>query len=109
MKTKIWNDKKSTAALAIGETDNGVWLSSSRTRGESFTMGLSPSEARMLASWLVEAAYDAETSASIRDMKRNFHQCTLNKPLLMVIPPDGCDICCPIHGKHRIFGTQVLL
>jgi hypothetical protein len=31
-------------------------------------------------------------------------QCTLTKPLLMVIPPGGTYITCPVHGSHFIQG-----
>ena len=34
-------------------------------------------------------------------------QCILNKPLWMVIPPDGFHLPCPIHGKHFIIGIRV--
>jgi hypothetical protein len=35
-------------------------------------------------------------------------ECTLNKPLWIVIPPGGhIHINCPIHGSHRINGPMV--
>jgi hypothetical protein len=35
-------------------------------------------------------------------------QCTLNKPLWMVIPPGGVHLSCPVHPEgHHVFGPQV--
>lgn len=35
-------------------------------------------------------------------------QCTLNKPLFMVIPPGGVHLECPVHPEgHHVFGPQV--
>ncbi len=35
-------------------------------------------------------------------------ECSLRKPLWMVIPPGGVHIPCPVHpGGHHIFGPQV--
>lgn len=35
-------------------------------------------------------------------------QCTLNKPLWMVIPPGGVHLECPVHPDgHHVFGSQV--
>lgn len=35
-------------------------------------------------------------------------QCTLNKPLWMVIPPEGVHIPCPVHPEgHHIYGSPV--
>jgi len=35
-------------------------------------------------------------------------QCVLNKPLMMVIPPDGAHLSCPAHAEgHHVFGSQV--
>lgn len=34
-------------------------------------------------------------------------QCTMNKPLLLVIPPGGIHVACPIHGSHFLVGPQV--
>lgn len=37
-------------------------------------------------------------------------QCTANKPLLLVIPPEGITIPCPIHEKgHFVKGSSMLL
>lgn len=37
-------------------------------------------------------------------------QCVLNKPLHMVIPPQGAHLSCPVHPDgHHIFGSQVML
>ena len=30
-------------------------------------------------------------------------RCTLRDPLLMVVPPGGADVECPVHGKHRVY------
>lgn len=32
-------------------------------------------------------------------------ECSLGKPLWMVIPPQGIHISCPVHGKHFIPGN----
>lgn len=37
------------------------------------------------------------------------NNCILGKPLLICIPPEGIDICCPVHGKHRLYGQKVFL
>lgn len=35
-------------------------------------------------------------------------QCVLNKPLMMLIPPQGVHLSCPVHpGGHHVFGPQV--
>jgi hypothetical protein len=35
-------------------------------------------------------------------------ECTLNKPLWMVIPPEGAHLSCPIHPNgHHIYGPSV--
>ena len=35
-------------------------------------------------------------------------ECSLHKPLWMVIPPGGVHISCPVHPNgHHIFGSQV--
>ncbi len=35
-------------------------------------------------------------------------QCVLNKPLMMVIPPGGVHLECPIHPEgHHVFGPQI--
>lgn len=35
-------------------------------------------------------------------------QCVLNKPLMMVIPPGGVHLSCPVHSDgHHIFGPSV--
>lgn len=35
-------------------------------------------------------------------------QCTMNRPLSMVIPPQGVHLSCPVHpAGHHIFGSQV--
>ena len=35
-------------------------------------------------------------------------QCTLNKPLFMVIPPGGVHLSCPVHpGGHHIDGPGI--
>jgi hypothetical protein len=35
-------------------------------------------------------------------------QCVLNKPLYMVIPPEGIHLSCPAHSEgHHVFGSQV--
>ncbi len=35
-------------------------------------------------------------------------QCTVGKPLLMVIPPEGITLYCPIHPKgHFIKGSSI--
>ena len=35
-------------------------------------------------------------------------QCTLNKPIWMVIPPEGVHISCPVHPEgHHIYGSPV--
>jgi hypothetical protein len=35
-------------------------------------------------------------------------QCTLNKPLWMVIPPEGVHLSCPVHPEgHHVFGSSV--
>ncbi len=35
-------------------------------------------------------------------------QCTLNKPLWMVIPPEGVHISCPAHPEgHHIYGSSI--
>lgn len=35
-------------------------------------------------------------------------QCCLNKPLMMVIPPGGVHLSCPVHPEgHHIHGQQV--
>ena len=35
-------------------------------------------------------------------------QCVLNKPLMMVIPPGGVHLECPIHpAGHHVFGPQI--
>lgn len=31
-------------------------------------------------------------------------QCTLHKPLLIVIPPEGVTIPCPVHPEGHFFG-----
>jgi len=36
-------------------------------------------------------------------------QCILNKPLLMVIPPEGIVLPCPVHpGGHFVHGSPVM-
>jgi hypothetical protein len=35
-------------------------------------------------------------------------QCTLNKPIWMVIPPEGVHISCPVHPEgHHIYGSPI--
>lgn len=35
-------------------------------------------------------------------------QCVLNQPLMMVIPPGGVHLDCPVHpAGHHIFGNQI--
>jgi hypothetical protein len=35
-------------------------------------------------------------------------ECTLNKPLWMVIPAEGIHLACPVHPEgHHIYGTQI--
>ena len=35
-------------------------------------------------------------------------ECILNKPLWMVIPPEGVHLSCPVHpGGHHVFGANV--
>jgi len=35
-------------------------------------------------------------------------QCTLNKPLFMVIPPGGVHLSCPVHPEgHHIYGPDI--
>ena len=35
-------------------------------------------------------------------------QCVLNKPIWMVIPPEGIHLSCPVHPEgHHIYGTQI--
>lgn len=37
-----------------------------------------------------------------------FNQCTLSKPLLIVIPPKGIHLSCPVHSAgHHIYGSRV--
>ena len=37
-------------------------------------------------------------------------QCVLNKPLMMVIPPGGIHLECPVHPEgHHVFGQQVYM
>lgn len=37
-------------------------------------------------------------------------QCVLNKPLMMVIPPGGVRLSCPVHPEgHHVFGSQVYM
>lgn len=35
--------------------------------------------------------------------------CTLNKPIWMVIPPEGTHISCPVHGKHWLRGSGMVV
>ncbi len=36
-------------------------------------------------------------------------QCVLNKPLMIVIPPEGMHLSCPVHPEgHHVFGTGVV-
>lgn len=38
----------------------------------------------------------------------NGQRCTLNQPLMMVIPPEGVHLDCPVHSAgHHIFGSGV--
>ena len=38
----------------------------------------------------------------------DYAECTLGKPLWMVIPPEGAHISCPVHPEgHHIFGPNV--
>ena len=35
-------------------------------------------------------------------------QCVLNKPLMMVIPPGGVHLDCPVHPEgHHVFGSEI--
>lgn len=35
-------------------------------------------------------------------------QCVLNKPLWMVIPPEGIHLACPVHPEgHHVYGTTI--
>lgn len=36
-------------------------------------------------------------------------ECILGKPLLMVIPPEGVHLSCPVHGKHFLAGSRMTL
>lgn len=35
-------------------------------------------------------------------------ECSLTKPLYMVIPPEGTHISCPVHGQHFIIGPPAV-
>lgn len=47
------------------------------------------------------------------DQKKRFDpwkesQCVLNKPLFMVIPPEGAHLTCPVHPDgHHVFGSGI--
>jgi hypothetical protein len=39
---------------------------------------------------------------------RDTRECTLNKPLWMVIPAEGIHLSCPVHPEgHHIYGNQI--
>lgn len=56
-----------------------------------------------ISPWHVQQIKIYPTPQELRD-------CTANKPLLMVIPPEGTTITCPIHPQgHFIQGTAIYL
>lgn len=38
-----------------------------------------------------------------RNKEREMEQCTAHKPLLIIIPPEGTIIPCPVHLKGHFF------
>jgi hypothetical protein len=62
MKAKTLKLKTCTTAMTVGYNGGDtLWFGVARTENEGFTMGLSPSDARTLAAWLLEAATAVES------------------------------------------------
>lgn len=54
-----------------------------------------------------EACDDPNCGCHRRRRRERDKGCVLGKPILMVIPPTGTHITCPVHGKHWIEGSGI--
>ena len=52
--------------------------------------------------------FDPNCPGCNKPYKPPIEQCSLNKPLWMVIPPEGVHLSCPIHPQgHHVFGSRI--
>lgn len=56
----------------------------------------------------IELEYGKLPCGCPKPYREPYESCILNKPMCMVIPPEGIHLDCPIHpGGHHLYGSSV--
>jgi hypothetical protein len=94
-----------------------AWLLTERQKHDTMQNFLERKNKDMCGSWIDENTFQGKFKNPNSSLPcgcpkpwdfPDTSNCILNKPLYMVIPPEGVHLSCPCHsGGHHIYGNQV--